>query len=103
VQRLHLESASVLITFLFFLSFFFFFFFFFSRDKVSLYSPGCPGTHFVDQAGLKLRNRPASASLVLGLKVCATTPGNYFSVAAIRRHDKGNLRKTLLGAYSFRV
>jgi hypothetical protein len=23
------------------------------RDRVSLYSPGCPGTHFVDQAVLK--------------------------------------------------
>jgi hypothetical protein len=42
------------------------------RDRVSLYSPGCPGTHFVDQAGLELRNLPASASQVLGLKVCAT-------------------------------
>jgi hypothetical protein len=31
-------------------------------DKVSLYSPGCPGTHFVDQAGLELKNLPASAS-----------------------------------------
>ena len=31
-------------------------------DRVSLYSPGCPGTHFVDQAGLRLRNPPASAS-----------------------------------------
>jgi hypothetical protein len=39
----------------------------------SLYSPDCPGTHSVDQAGLKLRNPPASASQVLGLKVCATT------------------------------
>jgi hypothetical protein len=38
-------------------------------------SPGCPGTHSVDQAGLKLRNPPASASRVLGLKACATTPG----------------------------
>ena len=38
------------------------------RDSVSLYSPGCPGTHFVDQAGLELRNPPASASQVLGLK-----------------------------------
>jgi hypothetical protein len=67
-----------------FLIFFFFFFFFlvfgfwflvfgFFRDRVSLYSPGCPGTHFVDQAGLQLRNLPASASQVLGLKVCATT------------------------------
>jgi hypothetical protein len=40
-----------------------------------LCSPGCPGTHFVDQAGLELRNPPASASRVLGLKACATMPG----------------------------
>jgi hypothetical protein len=37
-------------------------------DRVSLYSPSCPGTHSVDQAGLKLRNLPASASQVLGFK-----------------------------------
>jgi hypothetical protein len=37
------------------------------RDRVSLCSPGCPGTHSVDQAGLELRNLPASASQVLGL------------------------------------
>jgi hypothetical protein len=43
------------------------------RDRVSLCSPGCPGTHFVDQAGPEIRNPPASASQVLGLKVCATT------------------------------
>ncbi|GAB1289763.1 DNA-directed RNA polymerase II subunit RPB2 [Apodemus speciosus] len=36
---------------------------------VSLYSLGCPGTHSVDQAALELRNPPASASQVLGLKV----------------------------------
>jgi hypothetical protein len=24
------------------------------RDRISLHSPGCPGTHSVDQAGLKL-------------------------------------------------
>jgi hypothetical protein len=45
------------------------------QDRVSLCSSGCPGTHFVDQAGLKLRNLPASASQVLGLKACATMPG----------------------------
>jgi hypothetical protein len=33
------------------------------QDRVSLCSPGCPGTHSVDQAGLELRNLPASASL----------------------------------------
>jgi hypothetical protein len=37
-------------------------FFIVCRDRVSLYNPGCPGTHFVDQAGLELRNPPASAS-----------------------------------------
>jgi hypothetical protein len=42
-------------------------------DRVSLCSLGRPGTLSVDQAGLKLRNSPASASQVLGLKVCATT------------------------------
>jgi hypothetical protein len=51
---------------------FFVLFFLFFRDRVSLCSPGCPGTHSVDQAVLKLRNLPASASQVLGLKVYAT-------------------------------
>jgi hypothetical protein len=45
----------------------------FSRQGFS----GCPGTHsgthFVDQAGLELRNPPSSAFQVLGLKVCTTT------------------------------
>jgi hypothetical protein len=45
----------------------------FFQDRVSLCSPGCPGTHSVDQAGLELRNPPASVSGVLGLKACATT------------------------------
>jgi hypothetical protein len=43
------------------------------QDRVSLYSSGCPGTLFVDQVGLELRNPPASASGVLGLKACAPT------------------------------
>jgi hypothetical protein len=43
-------------------AFFFFFSFLVFQDRVSLCSPGCPGTHFVDQAGLELRNLPASAS-----------------------------------------
>jgi hypothetical protein len=40
---------------------------------VSLQSLGCPGTHSIDQAGLKLRDPLASASRVLRLKACATT------------------------------
>jgi hypothetical protein len=39
------------------------------QDQVSLYSPGCPGTH----SDLELKNPPASASQVLGLKVWTTT------------------------------
>jgi hypothetical protein len=37
------------------------------RDRVSLCSPGCPGTHSVDQAGLELRSLPAPASQMLVL------------------------------------
>jgi hypothetical protein len=48
------------------------------QDRVSLCSPGCPGTHSVDQASLELRNLPASASRVLGLKACDTTLGLRF-------------------------
>jgi hypothetical protein len=54
--------------------FLFLFFWFFETGFFC--SPGCPGTHSVDQAGLELRNPPASASQVLGLKACATTPGS---------------------------
>jgi hypothetical protein len=59
------EKPAVFFVFCLFVCLFF-------QDRVSLGSPGCPGTHFVDQAGLELRNPPASASQVLGLKVCAT-------------------------------
>jgi hypothetical protein len=56
------------------------------RDWASLCSPGCPGTHSVDQAGLELRNPPASASQVLGSKVCATTarPHTLFLMMIIK-------------------
>ena len=40
-------------------------------------------THFVDQAGLELRNLPAPASQVLGLKVCATTPSSVINLLFI--------------------
>jgi hypothetical protein len=64
----HSLSYSLLVVSLFF------FFFGFFRDRVSLCSPGCPGTHSVDQAGLELRNPPASASQVLGLKCFRLVP-----------------------------
>jgi hypothetical protein len=50
------------------------FVFCFFRDRVSLYSSGCPETRFVDQNS-ELRNPPASASQVQGLKACATMLG----------------------------
>ncbi|GAB1293660.1 RNA helicase [Apodemus speciosus] len=42
-------------------------------EPISVCSPGCPGTHSVDYAGLELRNLPPYASQVLGLKACSTT------------------------------
>ena len=51
------------------------FFFFFSETGLpSLCSSGCLRTHSVDQASLELRDPPASAFGVLGLKVCAIIP-----------------------------
>jgi hypothetical protein len=40
----------------------FVFFCFVFQDRVSLCSPGCSGTHSVDQPGFKLKDLPASAS-----------------------------------------
>ena len=45
-------------------------------DKVSLYSPGCLETHYADQTSQTQRDPPASASWVLGSKVCSTTPNH---------------------------
>jgi hypothetical protein len=70
LQHTETNSFFVVVLFCFFcFSCFFFLFVLFFQDRVSLYSPGCPGTHFVDQAGLELRNPPTYASRVLGLKV----------------------------------
>jgi hypothetical protein len=53
------------------------------RDRVSLYSLGCPGTHSVDQAGLELRNPPVSASRVLGLKAVPPRPALVLFVSMV--------------------
>jgi hypothetical protein len=42
-----------------------------------LYNLGCSGTLSVDQAGFELRNLPASASQMLGLKTCTTTARQF--------------------------
>ena len=43
-------------------------------DKLSLCSAGCPETHYIDQADLKLRALTASASQVQELKAHTTSP-----------------------------
>jgi hypothetical protein len=67
-----LQSQVVFCLCLFFVCFCFLFF-----KTVSLYSPGCPGTHCVDQAGLELRNPPASASASQVRAKCFKARGSY--------------------------
>lgn len=58
---------------------FLFLFSFLDRDRVSLCKSS--GTNCVDQAGLKMtRVSPASVSLVLRLKMCATTAWQRFLI-----------------------
>ncbi|GAB1287408.1 Helicase-like transcription factor [Apodemus speciosus] len=52
-------------------------------EGVSLYRPGCSGTHSVDQAGLKLRNPPVSASQSAG-------------ITGVRHHHPGAVETPLL-------
>ena len=68
--------------------------FFVFQDRVSLYIPGCPGTHFGDQAGLELRNPPASASQVLGSKACATISFNCGANSPILNRSFKNFLKS---------
>jgi hypothetical protein len=68
-----LRIRVLLLSSLLFLSFFLTFLgWWVGNVRVSLYSPGCHGAHSIDQAGLELRDPPASASRVLGLKACAS-------------------------------
>jgi hypothetical protein len=64
--------------------FFFFFFWFFETGFLCI-ALAVLELNFVGQVGLKLRNLPASASRVLGLKACATTPGflDDFKIAVL--------------------
>ena len=45
------------------------------KDNLSLSSPDCPGIHYINQACCEFKRSSASASGVLGLKMCTTTPG----------------------------
>jgi hypothetical protein len=65
VHWLFLHCKVLLFLFLF-SSFLFIFFSWFFETGFLCVVLACPGTHFVDQAGLELRNPPASASQALG-------------------------------------
>lgn len=62
-----------------FYSFFPFFYFLFFKTGIRCCSPGCLATrtHFVDKAGLQLRDLLASASRELGIKACFKTQLSY--------------------------
>ena len=47
---------------------------FFLTEFLWTVSPGCPGTHSVDQTDFKLRDLPASFFWVMGSKACDTMP-----------------------------
>jgi hypothetical protein len=72
------------------------------QDRVSLCSPGCPGTHSVDHAGLERRDLPASVSSTLGLKVCATTAQWLLLLLPPPLLPPPPLMKELILAYSSR-
>jgi hypothetical protein len=63
-----------------------------SHYRVCLCSPGCPETHSLDQAGLELRNLPASASQVLGLKVCCCSSSSSSSSSTAISKPEPSLR-----------
>jgi hypothetical protein len=90
----HLSSSQNVILYECRHKIFYFILFLFFRDRVSPCSPGCPGTHFVDQAGLELRNPSASASQVLGLKVCATTARQNFVFEGDKVSNKTEVPRT---------
>jgi hypothetical protein len=71
-----------------------FLFWFVFWDRVSLCSPGCPGTHSVEQAHLVLRNLSTSASQVLWLKACITIAWLWIQLLNIHFRIKNYLVRT---------
>lgn len=81
--ELHILSRPGLLYLLSLFSLFFLFLFYFIylvfQDRVSLYNPSCSGACFLaleTRLALNSRDLPVSASWVLRLKGCATTPGS---------------------------
>lgn len=66
----------------------------FLRQSLSLHSTGQPGTHRVNQAGLKHWGPPASPFQSLALQVCATTLSVSFK--GEERFLFGELKNSLL-------
>jgi hypothetical protein len=72
VKSTEMESGFEPRTFLSVYFSLFVFGFWLSETGFSLCSPGCPGTHSVDQAGLELRNPPAFCLYTYGLDTLPT-------------------------------
>jgi hypothetical protein len=70
------EEQSVLLTTEPSLQLFFLRIFFFFKDRVSLYSPGCPGTHFCRPGWPRTQKSACLCLRVLGLKAC-TIPTQF--------------------------
>jgi hypothetical protein len=66
---------------------------FFFQDRVSLYSPGWPGTHFVDQAGFELRNPSAG---IKGVRHHAQLSMDFKTTTKSKRQTAKNLTDSLL-------
>jgi hypothetical protein len=57
------------------------------QDRVFLYSPGCPGTHFVDQSGPELRNLPALPPECMTVVLCFLLEGKkWFKLYLLDLH-----------------
>ena len=71
--------------------------FLFFWDMVSLCSPGYPGTHFVDQVGLELRDLPASVfiSCVWNSDRPDTLLGNRYTGRELRRETTWERKDTM--------
>jgi hypothetical protein len=50
--KIYLFKNLLLLLLLLYYYYYYYYYYLVFRYRVSLYSPSCPGTHFVDQAGL---------------------------------------------------
>jgi hypothetical protein len=59
----------------------------FFQDRVSLCSPGCPGTHSVDQAGLKPRDLLPASQVIKGTHRQQQHPASHSILSEQQKSD----------------